>query len=169
MKQSLATLAVIALSISAFGQASLPEPAKVLGRYVGTWTLTFSAPSKQTYLERYEQVIGGNYIRKSVSPPNDPSAMAMATMQMLGFNKPKGVYQMWTFTTGSSFQSEGKWDAAAKVLTWTGQWIGQDGATYTSVVKTTVVDPDTDNISVLTTDSSGKVIGEQTGRRIRQK
>jgi hypothetical protein len=156
-------MGLFALFIASVVQAQ-PEHAKVLGRYIGSWQLTYSDKPEEIYTEKYEWILNGTFIRKATSPSTDASKML--TMQMMQFDNGKGVYRGVTFTSGGSvLQAEGSWNGASKMLTWT----TADASGKTTRIKATVVDADTDKISIVTTDAAGKVVSERNGERKRHK
>jgi hypothetical protein len=115
------------------GLTDLPAPTKgkltpELERYLGNWNSTTvvkargGPESKMTGKDVVQKTFNDTFLMVR----NNSGGSTGEMIDLATFDPQKKAYRMWTYTSqGAVFEWEGKWDDAAKTLTWTAPLTGE--------------------------------------------
>ena len=147
--------------------AGLTPGQEHLNHYVGEWDGTISSLPGAKVRISCEWILGGAFLRHSLTVQPAPDAQPISVLQLMSFDATTQTYHAWSFySNGASVQGEGVWDAADNTFTWT----NHDEAKGTTTV-TKVSFPDADSESTVTQikNRDGGVISEISGTKTRRK
>jgi hypothetical protein len=166
MKTLLSLFTLLVLQLSSIAGPLSPE-LKVLDHYAGTWQGTLSSFPGATIDIQVAWTLDGKFLRHSLSVSAGSSAGIFEMMQMMTFDKAKGVYRSWGFSsTGGSSEAEGTWDPESKTLTWKESNVAAGTLTVSKAVFT---DDDTEDYTSVTTDREDKIVQKLKGQKKRVK
>lgn len=100
-----------------------PVEQKVLDRFVGTWTTTFTVPEAEwtpkarngTAKVQVARVLGGAFVQEQHANGDGTSGQVLRT-----YDAERKAYRGWVFmSNGQSQESTGTWNARSLTFTWT--------------------------------------------------
>jgi hypothetical protein len=174
MKMTLMVLALIAVPApgSAEDPVKPPPELRVLEDTLGIWdevmtnkpTEWLPKAERSTSITRKTWALGGQLIRmEGVWNPAKTEFLSLATYDPIA-----KVYRTWYFDSAGGMPRgsvQGTWDAKTRTMTWT----GTDEGGNKSVGKTRIVDKDTHEWTVVTTNPNGKVVLDLSAKNTRRK
>jgi Protein of unknown function (DUF1579) len=171
MMRSFALVALLAglpLAVAADPADKIPE-LKALAHYVGEWDTVISSKDvplvKGTSTAKW--ALDGRFVQQEWTVQDKDGTTVMKGTMLATYDTDKKVYRLWTFMSdGSASEGTGTWDAKAKVLT-SATAKDKDGMTTKTTADFSVDGVETWAIS--TTDGTGKVVFEMTGKSTRRK
>jgi hypothetical protein len=171
------TLGVLALAMLALTHAlraddppKLPPELKLLEPMVGTFDeVLTNKPAewtpmggRATSVTKKTWSLGGRFLR------TDGAWDKTEFISFLTYDPATMEFRTWYFDAGGAFPRgtlHGTWDEKTRTITWS----GTDEFGNKTVGKTRIIDQDTHEWTVLTTDKAGKVLLDLVGRNTRRK
>jgi hypothetical protein len=151
---------------SADPPSASPEQ-QILDKWLGQWRASYKQPRSDWNPEEKtgtatittRRVVGGQFVQETSEHSDKTNSMLL-----LNYDAQRKSYRGWWFNSdGLTSESTGRWDPAAKTMTWT--TVG-DGP-FTTTVKHRLVTDDKIEWNVTVKDNNGKVLFLMDGTNVR--
>ena len=160
----------VASAQDASGPARNVPELKPIDHYAGVWDVYFGdAPiedRKPDGTATAKWVLQGRFLEQTGDLEPGDNGLEFELKTLLTWDAQKKSYRSWTFaSTGYAVQADATWDAGTKTMT----SVAEDPTTGNTITTTARFnEPGVETWKIVTTDRTGRVVGEITGRNVKR-
>ena len=149
------------------GPSNLVPELKTLDHYAGSWDTEITSKNppftKGTVTAKW--ILDGRFLQQTAEGKDGPTVFKY--MSLMTYDPTKKVYRSWIFLSdGFAAESEGSWNAKNQVMTSVGH---KDENGFFSTTTADFSEAGVEKWRIVTSDGTGKVINEMSGKNSRQK